>query len=151
MNKQKIFLFVLTLSFVGGAFAVAPANALDETVNGEVIVSGDEDPSTADGEIYTEEIITTSETDTSSDAEEDCDETTDEECQSRPESYDTALENALDEGLADEPEVICATDDEEGCGTDADSEMWPLYISLAALGATILLVIIINLIGRKKK
>jgi len=29
--------------------------------------------------------------------------------------------------------------------------MWPLYISLGALGATIILVIIINLFGRKKQ
>ncbi len=151
MNKQKALFFALALSFGCGMLTVAPAGALDETVNSEIIVSGDEDPSTGDGEIYTEEVVTTSETGASQSAEENCDETTDEECQSDPERYDTELENALDEGLANEPEVICATADEEGCGEDIDLEMWPLYISLGALGATILLVIIINLIGRKKK
>lgn len=151
MNKHKALFFALALSFGCGMLATIPVGAIDETVNGEITVSGDEDPSTDSSEVYTEEPVTTSETGNAQPVEDDCDETTDENCQPDPERYDTELENALDEGLADEPEVICATDDEEGCGEETDSEMWPLYISLGALGATILLVIIINLIGHKKK
>lgn len=151
MNKHKALFFALALSFGCGMLTTMPAGAVDETVNGEITVSGDEDPSTGGGEVYTEEVVTTSKTSDAQSVEDDCDEATDENCQSDPERYDTALENALDEGLADEPEVICATADEEGCGEETDPEMWPLYVSLGALGATILLVIIINLIGRKKK
>lgn len=67
------------------------------------------------------------------------------------------LENTIDhEGTSGEPEVVCADPTEPGCSDPAveeqiDPELWPLIISLAALGATILFVIIINIISRKKR
>lgn len=66
---------------------------------------------------------------------------------------DAELENdILHNGTSGEAEVVCASTDEPGCEDEAiDPEMWPLYLSLGALGVTILLVIIINLIGRHKK
>lgn len=155
MNKHKALFLTLTLSFGCGILISLPASAVDEVVNGEITVSGDEDPTTGGGEVYYEEsgeAVTTSETDQSQPAsDEDCDNSTDEDCQTDPDRYDTELENALEEGLANEPEVICATEDEEGCDTASNSEMWPLYISLGALSATVILILIINLIGRKKK
>lgn len=155
MNKHKILMFALALSFSAGIFSALPTSAIDETVNSEIIVSGDEDPMIDEGEIYTEDPnntpVTTNETAPIAQPEEDCNDTDNEDCQDETERYDTDLENAIDEGLANEPEVICATGDEEDCNNLTDSEMWPLYISLGALGVTIVLVIIINLIGRKKK
>ena len=162
MNKHKALFLALNLSLGCGILANSSVAAIDEVVNGEITVSGDEDPiNTETSDVYHEEnnedeeggeAVTTSETDeTQPVAEEDCDNSTDENCQTNPERYDTEFENALEEGLANEPEVICATGNEEGCDTASDSEMWPLYISLGALGATVILVIIINLIGRKKK
>jgi len=161
MNKHKLLSLAIALSFMCGALGALPAGAVDdETVNGAITVTGDEDPSTDTSEVYSEsetvttgesETVTTSETEGTESADDGCDESADKDCQSRPESYDTELENALDEGLANEPEVICATGDEPGCEEEADPEMWPLYLSLGALGATIILVIIINLVGRRKK
>lgn len=154
MDKHKVIFLALTLSFSCGMLTISPASALDETVNGGITVTDDEDPSSGSDVIESSDsdAVTTSETEAEGDTspEDDCDDTTDEECQSDPERYDTELENALDEGLANEPEVICATGDEEGC-TDDDPVMWPLYVSLGALGATIVLVLIINLLGRKQK
>lgn len=66
---------------------------------------------------------------------------------------DSELENNIDHnGTSGEAEVVCASPDEPGCeDTAIDPEMWPLYLSLGVLGATILLVLIINLIGHRKK
>ena len=77
-------------------------------------------------------------------------------------------QNALEEGLSSESEVVCASEDEEGCepgaedyideleGETADDEeeetaMWPVWLSFGAIGVMIVLVLIINLSGRKKK
>lgn len=64
-------------------------------------------------------------------------------------------ETELEEGTSGEPEVVCASTDEPGCEDaeiteETDPETWPLIVSLSALGATIVIVIIINLFGRKK-
>lgn len=69
---------------------------------------------------------------------------------SEPESE---IEDNLDHlGTSGEAEVVCASADEPGCEDEAiDPEMWTLYLSLGALGATVILIIIINLIGRHKK
>lgn len=66
---------------------------------------------------------------------------------------DSELENDIDHnGTSGEAEVVCADPNEPGCENEAtDPEMWPLYLSLGALGATVLLVLIINLIGHRKK
>lgn len=57
------------------------------------------------------------------------------------------FQNIIDEGTSGEGEVICATPGEPGC-EDSESELWPLILSLSALGATIIFVILINLLGR---
>lgn len=77
----------------------------------------------------------------------------------------TPYQTILDEGTSGEPEVVCADKSEPGCedtdsnpeevATDGEEEelepeLWPLILSLSALGATIVFVIIINLFGRKK-
>lgn len=59
------------------------------------------------------------------------------------------------EGLSGEPEVVCAEEDESDCEStnhpeDDETALWPVYVSLGALGAMIILVIIINLIGSRK-
>lgn len=74
-------------------------------------------------------------------------------------------QNVLEEGTADEPLVVCADSSEPGCEDtnsnpeiveedgeteEIEPETWPLIVSLAALGATIVFVIIINLFGRQK-
>ena len=143
MNKNQLIFFTLALSFSCGTLVSLPATAIEEVVTEETIVTGDEDPSNGDGDVFFEDDTAVSEEEAS--IEQACDEAIDDNCNTESE-----LKNALDEGLANEPEVICATEDEEGCG-ETDSEMWPLYVSLGALAATILLVIIINLIGRRKK
>ena len=67
-------------------------------------------------------------------------------------------ENELEEGTSGEAEVVCADPSEPDCVPDGDgaeldeeTATWPMVISLAALGATVLFVIIINLIGHRKK
>lgn len=72
--------------------------------------------------------------------------------------------NIFYNGTSGEAEVICASEDEADCPntsapdnaeTDQEDEetepaMWPLILSLSALGVTIIFVIIINICGRKK-
>lgn len=161
MNKPKALFFALTLSFGCSLLTTLPAGAVEETINEEVTVTDSEDPSSSNYvEIFSEDgsAVTTSETDPSMSFDAECDDLDSENCQANSETdsefdnsklNDAELENALDEGLADEPEVICATEDEEDCEEEGDPEIWPLYVSLGALGATIVLVIIINLMGRK--
>lgn len=156
MHKHKLSLFALAISFGCGLIVNLPARAVDEVVNSEIVVSGDEDPTPSNDTVYygESEAVTTSETDESHPVDEACTDETSAECQTtNPEvtENEAELENALDEGLADEPEVICATGDEEGCEKEVDPEMWPLYLSLGALAVTVIVVIIINLIGRKKQ
>lgn len=65
------------------------------------------------------------------------------------------------EGTSGEPLVVCADENEAGCessdqGTNPDEaqtepELWPMWVSLGVLGAMIILVIIINIAGGKRK
>lgn len=60
------------------------------------------------------------------------------------------------EGLSGEPEVVCADENEPDCESageseDGEPELWPVYVALGALGAMIILVIIINIIGSRKR
>lgn len=88
----------------------------------------------------------------------ECDEATDPNCQTssgsvaQPEKPtgtpilpDATGEEAADEEMTEE-DVEENTDEEVG-----EPEMWPVYASLGALGATLILIIIINLTGRKSK
>ncbi len=79
---------------------------------------------------------------------------------------DVSDQTILEEGTSGEPEVVCADASEPGCEdtnttpeiveedgerTEIEPELWPLILSLSALGITIVFVIIINLCGRKKQ
>lgn len=89
----------------------------------------------------------------------------------------STAEDVIDNGTSGEPLVVCADANEPDCDANnttpeivkpdgsltpvdpaddpdaatslADSESWPLIVSLASLGATVVFVIIINLFGRK--
>ncbi len=65
-------------------------------------------------------------------------------------------DNIEHEGTSGEPEVVCADPNEPGCenadeSAESEPELWPVYVSLGALGTMIILVIIINLLGGKKR
>lgn len=70
------------------------------------------------------------------------------------------------EGTSGEPEVVCASEDEEGCelsdqeipSEDTDDEedstepeLWPMWVSFGALSAMFVLIIMINVANRKRK
>lgn len=68
------------------------------------------------------------------------------------------LENIEHAGTSGEAEVVCANDEEEDCEIDETEEIeevveetWPLIVSLSALGATVVIVILLNLLGKRKK
>lgn len=65
------------------------------------------------------------------------------------------IANIEHNGTSGEAEVICADENEPDCTpeneAETEPELWPLILSLSALGFTIVFVIIINLIGRRKK
>ena len=52
----------------------------------------------------------------------------------------------------DDSDQYNTTTDDEATDETSDPEMWPVYVSLGALGGALILVIIINLaLGRKRK
>lgn len=126
MHKKLIFslitIFGLNAFFLAPAFAEEGIMPISETEGIPVVTSDDSD--TVEGTIDPDEI---DESDT--------------------------VENEIDHnGTSGEPEVVCADPNEPGCEDEAvEPEMWTLYLSLGALGATVILIIIINLIGRHKK
>ncbi len=70
----------------------------------------------------------------------------------------TDLENAIEAGSSTEPEVTCTEGEdcpgeniEEEVEDASDPEVWPLYLSLGVLGFTIIFVIVINLLNRKRQ
>lgn len=146
MNKKTIiFIITLSLCFCLGVTKIASAEEgimpVSETEGAPI-----SDGTSVEGEINLDDIDDSGEEPTAIiDAEAV---TTDADSKSESE-----LENNIDHnGTSGEALVVCASADEPGCTDEAvDPEMWPLYISLGALGATILLVIIINLIGHQKK
>lgn len=97
--------------------------------------------------------------------------TGDESCESIEGSSDDGimpLDNENSEGVIDEPiapstdngETVRPEDDEAESTDDETSEedtavsepeMWTVYVSLGALGGALILVIIINMIARRKK
>lgn len=151
MNKKIVFSLIAALSL--GAFLTSPASAeegimpISETEN-----TPTSDSTPVDGVINPEEIDDSNEPTTNINVdtgvnmpEVDTDTNTD----VNPSSE---LEDLEHNGTSGEPEVVCADPNEPGCEDPAvDPEMWPLYLSLGALGFTILFVIIINLINRHKK
>lgn len=144
MNKKTI-VSIITLGFclsLGLATDVSAEEGImpisdDAPIEGVINVEDIDDSADEPTTIIDTETVTT---DTSADSDSNS-------------GSDSELENnIIHEGTSGEAEVVCASTDEPGCEDEAiDPEMWPLYISLGALGATILLVIIINLIGHRKK
>lgn len=83
------------------------------------------------------------------------------------EASDPVVTSEIDEPTGpsiDNGEVVTPPDDEDDAAPDntttddeatdetSDPEMWPVYVSLGALGGALILVIIINLaLGRKRK
>ena len=66
---------------------------------------------------------------------------------------DATYEDIIHEGTSGEPEVICASTDEPGCEDIEDGSepaLWPMIVSLSAIGAAFILIMIINLSHRKK-
>lgn len=64
---------------------------------------------------------------------------------------ENTIENVEENGTSGEGEVICADADEPGCEEVGEPELWPLILSLSALGFCIIFVIVINLASRKKR
>ena len=65
----------------------------------------------------------------------------------------TELENALEEGLANEPEVVCADvagTTESGCTPEVQTPNWPVAIALGAVGTVAILAVILAVASRKK-
>lgn len=144
MNKKVIYGTIFTLSLVFGGLNFTPAHA-EETVTGHIELDDDVDATSAENT----PVATSDDTEIT------------------PNEYDTMpiSETELEEGTSGEPEVVCADESEPDCNTSdptpeiveedgetetIDPELWPLILSLSSLGATIILVIIINVFGRKK-
>lgn len=147
MRKTFISSSIIALSLGVGILGFVPAHA--EEINTGT-VPGDGFTATSDDELETISVGGTSDN-----AAEPSSGNADAEPIFAGES--TELEDTIDhEGTSGEPEVICADPTEPGCEDAAvedeiDPELWPLIISLAALGLTVLFVIIFNIIGRKRK
>lgn len=143
MFKKFIYSFGALTLMLG--FSVTPAHAIVECANGEVAESAEACPeaqSMIDDEATGNVSIDT-------EPEEgimpigDCT------------NEDTPGCEPADGSIAqpDKPtgEVETNIGDEESAEEATEPEMWPVYISLGALGATLLLIIIINLVGRKSR
>lgn len=169
MNKKAIlgaiFTFGLVFSGLNSRASAIEIQPRTNTVNQPIEMDDNGEP------VVTSDEVTTNCLGSDSENPENCAEVVDDCAEGYVLSVaDTCVtpeeaEAMLAEGTADEPLVICADESESDCeATDAEPEevesdgelediepeLWPLIISLSALGATILFVIIINLFGRKK-
>ncbi len=63
---------------------------------------------------------------------------------------DNMVENVIDEGTSGEAEVVCADPDEPGCKEETEVPLWPCIISISAIVATLAVIVVLNLFGRKK-
>lgn len=167
MNKKAVFGGIFTLSLAFGGLNFAPASAVEIQPRNEVVtqpITLDDDVDSDTAEDYGAMPVSATTGNAVDNIVGDCAAgyvlSTAGTCVT-PEEAETILEN----GTADEPLVVCADASEPGCeDTNAtpeiveedgeteeiEPETWPLVISLAALGATVIFVIIINLFGRKK-
>lgn len=141
---KKVVYSVGALFFVFG-FSATPAHAIVECTNGEVAESVEACP---EAQSMTDDEATGN---VSIDAEpeegimslDDCEGTDSTNC----ESADGSI------AQPDKPtgEIEADADDEESTEEATEPEMWPIYVSLGSLGAAFLLIIIINLVGRKSR
>lgn len=154
MNKKHYFAAFLVASFTFASLSdVTPVQALDmsQTSSNKPTVVAVEPIS------YNDEIAPTS-----SDIDDTTPDVISPDSSNDPASSDQASKptnETADEitdlehnGTSGEPEVVCADENEPDCSPEdtADPELWPYILSLSALGVTFLVIIIINLFGRKK-
>ncbi len=141
---KKVVYSVGALIFAFG-FSATPAHAIVECPNGEIAESAElcsEAQATADDEVTGNVSI-----DTNSEEGimplDNCEGTDSTNC----ESADGSI------AQPDKPtgEIEADADDEESTEEATEPEMWPVYVSLGSLGAAFLLIIIINLVGRKSR
>lgn len=159
MNKKLITLAISGLGLIFAGFApttvfAEPVPANDEVITGTVTIDD-----TTDSAAITEAPV--SPEDPAPSETPDC---LDENGDLLPNCNPDGPPGTLDEGLADEPEVVCSDEDEPDCADPDDPEtlnnpedpetsdpaLWPLILSLSVLGGTILFVLIINFAARKK-
>lgn len=149
MNKKVTFWAILALSLCG--IMAAPVQA-EELTTGPISADEIDSQTTTDGgEVFVDTTETTTTTDDYGVMP--INDTPDKATTDTTE--DSELNTVIHEGTSGEPEVVCADPTEPGCEDpsieeEEDPALWPLILSLSALGATVLIVIIINLIGRKK-
>lgn len=151
MKKPFIALATLTLGLTFGALMTLPAAALDGTAHdtstdGGVMPISETDDTT---EVVDETTVTTDETTatdledleeagTSGEAEVVCTEEGDEDCAAEVETTE------------EEPAEDCELDEDGNC-VESEPETWPMILSFAAIGVTVIITIILAIAGRGKK
>ena len=161
MKKTFIAIATLTLGFAMSALITLPATALDGTTR---------EANTDDG------VMPISETDDTT-AINEATESTDTSDDINPESLDetdnTDLEDLEEAGTSGESEVVCTKESDEDCAAEvetteeepaedceldeddncveAEPETWPMVLSFAAIGVTVIITIILAIAGRGKK
>lgn len=72
-----------------------------------------------------------------------------------PENCTTPIDQELEDGTSDEPLVVCADENETDCipevEDDTEPALWPMIVSMAALGLAAVMIIVLNLTGPKIK
>lgn len=151
MNKKIVFSLIVALGL--GVFLTSPASAEEGIMPiSETETTPTSDNAPVEGVINPEEIDDSNEPATIINVDTDVNMPEVDPNTNADINPDSELEDLEHNGTSGEPEVVCADPNEPGCEDPAvDPEMWPLYLSLGALGFTILFVIIINLINRRKK
>ena len=158
MKKPFIALATLTLGLTFGALTTLPVAALDGTTR---------DTSTDDG------VMPISETDDTTSETTGTTEVIDETIETTDETTATDLENLEEAGTSGEAEVVCTEEGDEDCAAEvetteeepaedceldedgncaeAEPETWPMILSFAAIGVTVIITIILAIAGRGKK
>ena len=158
MKKPFIALATLTLGLTFSALMALPATALDGTAR---------DTSTDDG------VMPISETDDTTSEATGTTEVVDETTVTTDETTATDLENLEEAGTSGEAEVVCTEEGDEDCAAEVETteeepaedceldedgncvesepETWPMILSFAAIGVTVIITIILAIAGRGKK
>ena len=158
MKKPFIALATLTLGLTFGALTTLPVAALDGTTR---------DTSTDDS------VMPISETDDTTSETTGTTEVIDETIETTDETTATDLENLEEAGTSDEAEVVCTEEGDEDCAAEIETteeepaedceldedgncvetepETWPMILSFAAIGVTVIITIILAIAGRGKK
>lgn len=152
MNKKLIIATISILGLLSTPVFTLTAHAEEEVITGTVTLDDITDNATVT-ETPTSANPDNTSTETSPCVDENGDLIQDCGIIDYASNPDNEFENAIDNGLADEPEVVCADENEPDCNTndsETEPELWPLIVSVSALGTTVILIFIINLFGRKK-